>query len=196
DGVSTQITLADGRTICGDTVRGVLNRLGSVPTEQLGLANRADREYASQELLALFTSWLYALPGPVLNRPTPLGLAGGWRHSSEWVWLASQAGLPTPRYREDSHGEMDTRPWGMLVPAGTPTQTVIVMERRCMGAAAPPFIIRGCQNLAQLAGTELLGIEFTAGPEGPWTFAGATPSPDLRLGSRALLDVLVSALRS
>ena len=90
-GVTIDITQADGRRLRSDTVRGVLNRLVSVPYAPLLLAHPADRDYASQELTAFFLSWLYALSLPVINRPTPQGLAGQWRHRSEWLWLAAQA---------------------------------------------------------------------------------------------------------
>jgi hypothetical protein len=98
-GVTIDITQADGRRLHNDTIRGVLNRLVSVPYAPLLLAHPADREYASQEHTAFFVSRLYALSLPVINRPTPQGLAGQWRHRSEWLWLAAHAGLPTPRYQ-------------------------------------------------------------------------------------------------
>jgi hypothetical protein len=50
-------------------------------------------------------------------------------------------------------------------------------------------------RLAALAGEGLLGIELVPSPADPWTFVGATPLPDLRLGGSDLLDALVDALR-
>lgn len=196
DGVSIDITLADGRRIRSENTRGVLNRLLSVSSEHLLLANPADRDYATQELTAFFMSWLYALPQPVLNRPTPRGLSGQWRHVSEWIWLASKAGLPTPDYRQTSRDRVD----GMgiergLVPIGTPVSTVIVVEGNIVGSPLPAEIQEGCRRLAELSGTELLGVEFAAGSTGLWTFAGATPLPDLRLGGQVLLDIMASVLR-
>jgi hypothetical protein len=196
DGVHVAITLADGRRIRSDTLRGVLNRLSWAPPEHLVMAHPGDRDYATQELTAFYLSWLYALPGPVLNQPTPQGLSGQWRHVSEWVWLASKAGLPTPEYRQSSHDYLDEM--GVerrLVPTSTPVNTVLVVAEHVVGAPAPPDILKGCQRLAELSRTELLGVEFAAGSAGPWTFTGATPWPDLRLGGQALLDVLASVLR-
>jgi hypothetical protein len=196
DGSSLEITLADGRTISDVTTRGVLNRLMSVPPEHLLAAHPNDRDYATQELTAFYMSWLYALPQPVLNRPAPQGLSGQWRHVSEWVWLASKAGLPTSEYRQSSHDHLDEM--GVerrLVPVGTPVNVVIVVAGHVVGAPAPTDILRGCQRLAELAGTELLGIEFAPGSAGDWTFAGATPVPDLRLGGQPLLDVLTCVFR-
>src|SRR6266568_3968496 len=61
-GVRLAVTLADGRTIHSDAIRGVVNRLVSVPTEGLHAAHPLDRDYAVQELAAFFLSWLHALP--------------------------------------------------------------------------------------------------------------------------------------
>ena len=33
------------------------------------------------------SNWLNALPGPLLNQPTPQGLCGNWRHPSAWAVL-------------------------------------------------------------------------------------------------------------
>jgi hypothetical protein len=196
DGVSVDVTLADGRRIRDDSTRGVLNRLMWVPPQHLLAVHPDDRDYVAQELNAFYLSWLHALPCPVLNRPTPQGLAGQWRHVSEWVWLASTAGLSVPDYRHSSGdvvAEMGAET--KLVPIGTPVKTIMVVGGHVVGASAPPDVLEGCQRLAKLSTTELLGVEFAPGSAGPWTFAGATPWPDLRLGGADLLDVLADALR-
>lgn len=196
DGVNIEITLADNRVIRKDAIRGVLNRLLSVPYEHFLLVDPADRNYATQELAAFYMSWLYTLPQPVINRPTPQGLAGQWRHVSEWVWLASKAGLSTPDYRQSSNDHVEEMfVERSLVPIGTPVNTVIVIAGHVFGAPAPAEIHEGCRRLAELSGTALLGVEFAPGSAGPWTFAGATPYPDLRLGGQAFLDVLASVLK-
>jgi hypothetical protein len=70
-----------------------------------------------------------------------------------------------------------------------------VVGRHVFGESAPSSILSGCRRLARLTGTHLLGIDFTADPDGAWTFAGAAPQPDLRLGGSALLDALAWALQ-
>jgi hypothetical protein len=194
NGAGTVLTLADGRTLqCGE-VRGTLNRLHTLPFEHLDRAAPGDREYARTELLALFASWLYALPPPVFNRPTPEGLAGRGRHLSEWVWLAARAGLPTLPYAESSDPAAALAAGARPVPPFTPLRTVFVVAGRAVGEA-PGIVLEGCLRLSDLAGTALLGIDFAATPfAGPWTFAGASPFPDLRLGGPALLDALKDAL--
>lgn len=189
-----RIQLADGRFVDASAVRGTLNRLTAVPAGFL--QSSADRAYASQELYAFFLSWLHTLPEPLLNPPAPQGLCGRWRPSSEWVWLAVNAGLPTAPFRQSSR-EDPPRLYGEkpLLPPGTAARTVLATAGQTSGAPAPREILAGCVRLAELAGTPLLGIDFAHGPAGPWTFAGANPWPDLRLGGEPLLNHLAAALR-
>lgn len=190
-GTGIEVKLPDGRTIRGKETRGVLNRLLMMFPPHLQAADPGDREYAIQEFSAFYCSWLYCLPGPVLNRPTPQGLSGQWRHISEWVYLAGQAGLPTAVYRKSSGDEvtdpvLETR----LVPYDTPVTTVFVLDGEVIGSSLPGEIRDGCRKLHELSGTGLLGIEFTHPTGTPWQFVGATSSPDLRLGGQPLLDCL------
>jgi len=196
EGASIEITLADGRVIRSDSTYGVLNRLQTIPSAHLR-ASPTDRDYAVQELFAFFVSWLNVFPGAVLNPPTPQGLSGQWRHASEWVVLAARAGLPSLPYRQTSHDKIDTsRLIGRLVPRDTPVQTVIVVGGHVVGSNVSPEIAEGCKRLAEIVNTPLLGVEFTSGLAGHWTFAGATPLPDLTLGGQALLDVLARVLKA
>jgi hypothetical protein len=201
-GDAVTIRLADGRTMCSDTLRGALNRLVSVPPGAHIRAQPADRDYAMQELHALYMSWLRALPGPILNPPTGQCLSGEHRHASEWTALAARAGLPVSCYRQSSSDPRSAwgtdqsgapQPWGQ--PA-RPVHTVLVVGGHVVGEAAPPAVQAGCRRLAHLVHTPLLGVDFAAGEAGPWTFVGATPAPDLRLGGEPLLDVLSAVLRS
>lgn len=190
------VMLADGRTIKYDAVRGVLNRLAYLPQEHLALGDLADRDYAQQELTAFYMSWLYAMPRPMLNVPTAQGLCGAWRHISEWIWLAGKAGLPTVPYRQSSfNGNKAEQARENLTSAQVPTNTVIVVNGHIVGASPPEHIKEGCRQLAELSGTGLLGIEFTTDGTASWTFAGATPLPDLRLGGERLLDVMASVFQ-
>lgn len=190
------ITLADGRTIKHDAVRGVLNRLAYLPLEHLALGESSDRDYAQQELTAFYMSWLYAMPRPMLNVPTAQGLCGAWRHISEWIWLAGKAGLPTIPYRQsslDRSNEEQAR--GNLISAQVPKNTVFVVDEQVVGDSLPEHITEGCRRLAELSGTGLLGIEFTTNETSSWLFSGATPLPDLRLGGDRLLDAMASVFQ-
>jgi hypothetical protein len=191
---SIVVTLADGRVINNEAVRGTLNRLTHVPMRRL--AGAPDHEYASQEYAAFFMSWLYALPQPVLNGTAAQGLSGAWRHVSEWVSLAAQAGLPTANYRQTSEDTIDERKEiRRLFPAELPTTLFITVGNRVVGPALPPELRAGCVRLAQLAQTRLLGVELaTDGPSNSSVFAGASPMPDLRAGGEPLLDALAAEL--
>jgi hypothetical protein len=188
---STQICLADGRAINSASVCGTLNRLHFLPTAHLSAANRIDREYAQQEIYALFLSWLEALPGVTLNSPAPRGLCGAWRHPSEWNRLSSQAGLKTAAYRQGTS-------LGQAAPVPLPndqTASVIVLDQQCFGTEAAANIRQSCIKLAQASQVKLLEVNFSVNSNGEWFFSGATPLPEIRLGGEPFLDHLCEALK-
>jgi hypothetical protein len=194
DGASIRFR-AGALDVSGERLRGVLNRLYTVPVPHWQSKEKVDRDYVQQELVALFLSWLHGLPCPVINRPTPQGLSGQWRCESEWAWLARQAGLAVAPYRQSSHDRIDEmKGERRLIPAGALVQTVIVAGDAVAGAAAPLPVIAACKRLAEIAGTELLGVDFIDGAAGPWTFAGANPMPLLSLGGQSLVEVLCKRL--
>lgn len=192
NGSATEIVLADGRIIHSEAVRGTLNRLQAIPVAHLICAIATDRRYAQQELFALYLSWLHALPGKMLNRPTPRGLCGEWRHASEWIWLAARAGLSSAPYRKSDRGEaaVPARPVSNIL------HSVIAVKGQCCGAIAPGAVAEACDRLLDLSGVGLLGINFDLGADGLWMFREATPFPDLRLGGTKLIDGLHRALTS
>ena len=110
--------------------------------------------------------------------------------------MAAQSGLPTATYSQSSHDDIDeTKHLRRVVPEGTPTTMAIVLGDHVFGPTLPPHIADACKALARLAQNRLLGIELTLGQSHRlWTFAGATPMPDLRLGGEALLDELARQL--
>lgn len=202
DDAEVDITLADGRHITSEA-RPVLNRLLSVPTERLAAVAGPDLEYARQEMQALFLSWLHALPGPMLNRPSPQFLGGHWRHPSQWAVLAAGAGLAAAPFRQsaDDPPELAMLPpaprradTGWL-PAAPPPVTVFVVAGRVVPPRPLPGDLgEGCRQLAKLAGDELLGIDLQLGPSGTWELVTASSVPDLRSGGEPLLDALADAL--
>lgn len=195
-GVHTRLILADGRMICSDGLNGVLNRLVCAPSEPLLSAHPDDRLYATQEFTALYLSWLYSLPGPMLNRPTPQSLCGAWRHPTEWAWLAAGAGLSIRHNSQTScdSGAVQDWPHSMFRLSTTQAQTVFVVDNQIVDLSVPPSIGAACRRLAQRADTALLGIDVVQDSEGRWNFLSATPYPDLRRGGDPLLDALANAL--
>lgn len=175
------VELSDGRTIDTAEVRGTLNRLTAPRAELLGRAVESDRDYAVQEVWAMWMSWLHTLPEPVLNRVTPPSLSGPWPSYPQWLVHASEAGLRTAPW---AGGE--TEP-----PRPHTAPMLFVAAGAVVGPRAPASVVRGCRALSAAVGCALLGVWFGPG----WTFAGATAQPDLRRGGRALVDVLANALR-
>ena len=187
----TSILLADGRTIDSAAVRGTLNRVQSLPAQHLARATEADRQYAQQELFALFLSWLGCLPGPMLNRPTPRGLCGAWRHPSEWAWLAGRAGFSVMPYRLGDAAAAST----LSVPPGAEVRHVLVLDGHCWGADPPATVKAACARLSALTNTRLLGLDLAVTGEGQWFLIGAMPLPNLCLGGEPFLDALAASLQ-
>jgi hypothetical protein len=194
-GTAVEATLADGRTIRSPSVRGVLNRLLHPAWPDLAHAQPQDREYAAQELMAFYMSWLRCLPGPAFNPATPQGLSGSWRHESQWAVLAAQAGLRTSTYAMGPGEAAQHSPFPDLLPKTDPAGvTLIVLGEGVVGDLRQSDIVDGCRALARLSQTPLLGVHLVE-DVGGWTFVGATPHPELRAGGHVFLNVLSEALQ-
>jgi hypothetical protein len=195
DGSATQfkVTLPDGRTLCSSEITAAINRLLTPAPGFDQQAAISDREYARAELQAFYLSWLHALPGVVINRPGTVGLCGPWYHPSEWVCRASRAGLKVPVYRQSTY-DTAQRGYASLAPKGATTMNVIAFRGEVYGKHVAEPVARACAKLAEQAKTELLGIELYATQNGEWTFANATPCPDLSIGGMPLLRNLADAL--
>jgi hypothetical protein len=184
----TRIDLADGRTLDGARVRGVLNRIHTLPTEHFRFAESGDREYAGQEQSAIHLSWMYSLPGAMINRPGPRGLYGDQRSPAEWTWLAAQAGLPVLPFHQG-----DDRPPDY--PPENAASQLIVLDGKIYGARAQwcdETFSSLIERLVELSGLRLLSLGFLINPAGEPFFATATALPDLTLGGEALLDALMA----
>ena len=198
EGVNTEISLTDGRIINSSKVKGVFNRIAFVHTDHLLIGNSEDHDYAIQEFNAFFLSWLNALPEPMVNRPTPYGMCGKWRHESEWFWLASKAGLKIPHYRQTSNPDQSIE-IGIrddFQPVTSEKANVIVAGQNVIGRDIPNDIVQACQRFGQLCNTKLLGIEFDKISESNWLFRSATPLPDLRSGGEKIHEILSTLLKT
>jgi len=187
---SVRITLADGRQLSSDAAEPILNRIGSIPLARLHATAGEDYGYAMQEMFALYLSWLHAWPATVINRPTPQGLAGAYRHGSAWAALGAAAGLPTRAWAQSSADPPET---GWAPPAAEAT-AFVVAGRAVLPPALPPELALPCRALAARAGTALLGIGFARDGLGEWEMVGASPVPDLALGGEPLVEALAEAL--
>jgi hypothetical protein len=189
DNVSTSFTLSDGRTIDTVEIKGVINRLRRIPVKNLLLFHPSEREYVTHEIMTFFISWLYSLPGPVLNRPTAQGLSGNTRHPSEWILLADIAGLPTREYHYSDNNDYCLDDGYILN-----FQEVFVAENFLMGENISQEIKEGCLKLAKLAETSLLGLTFASDAQGRKYFMNANPYPDIRSGGEQMLNILTKIL--
>lgn len=194
-GAGGTLTIGE-RTIQSGDLRGVINRLYGIPVVVWRNASTADRDYIQQEVAAFYLSWLHSLQCPVINAATPQGLSGRWRHEAEWVKLALDADLSVAPYCQSTHDGIDEdKGQRRLIRSGLPVRTVIVLGDAVTGQPPPDDqIARACKRLAELAETELLGVDFAIGKSGDWTFVGANSNPDLSVGGWELIDALVSRL--
>lgn len=195
DGAHVKIALQDGRVLCSSRIRGVLNRLSAPSHDLIAYANSADREYANCELQAFYLSWLNSLTGVIMNRPSPLGLSGGWRHTSEWAVRASRAGLRVAPYRQGARDAVD-RGYFSLTPEGTVPSTVIVLRDRVFGAVMPDAINAACIRMARAENMDLFGVDLYADADGKWMFGHANPTPNLVIGGEPLLDYMAELLKT
>lgn len=186
------LRLACGDLLSSGDVQGVLNRLIGVPWAWLRQIGGPDRDYAAQEMQALYLSWLHTMPEPMLNRPTPQGLCGNMRHPSAWTALAANAGLPVRAYRQTC----DDNPADAWQSAHEQLgYTVLVVGPQVIG---PDALVRRyrteCLRLTHNAGCALLGIDFMKFPDGASRVTGASPLPELTRGGEALADALAETL--
>jgi hypothetical protein len=187
---SVEIELADGRCVSDKESAGFLNRLSAVSVDRLQAIAGAERDYALQEMHALFLSWLHALPGKMLNRPTPQGLGGNWRHPSAWALLAGQAGLESAPYRHSERTDPDAH-WALLP---RPDATTVYCVDGCLATSCelPSSLVEACLALGALSGDGLIGIELVKDRD-DWSFHSASPRPDLFKGGRPLVDAISRA---
>ena len=106
----------------------VVSRLWALaPARQ---ATPGGQEYAEAEAFAFALSWLAGLGDRILNRPTPMGLAGPQPDVLRLAQLAAAVGLATPHLRLSTNGASAAPvgaarlSWpGLTTPVAYPTQT-------------------------------------------------------------------------
>jgi hypothetical protein len=189
----TELWLENGQRIVGSQVHGVYNRLLEIPPEYLDRVIESDRDYVEHEFHAFLSSWISSLACPVLNSPSAFHLFGEWYHLSEWLAMARRVGfLITPYAASDQHEAELSLVGGESAHHGK--VTVLVVGRQVICPDAPDAIVQQCRDLALLAGTQVLGVDFVVTPRGDWLLSGATPFPDLRPGGEQALAALAEAL--
>jgi hypothetical protein len=166
-------------------IRGVCTRLGAVTTGDLAHVVPEERAYVAAEMTAFLLAWLSAMSCPVVNRPTPLNLAGpSWR-SDQWARAAARAGLVThpvrrrvPPYDAASSSKSE----GSDEFAAEPSMSVSLIGARMFVDGADPQ--EGCAVEAKLraiaaeAGVDALTAIFSRAASG-LVFRHASASVDV-----------------
>jgi len=194
-GVDFTLAHPDGTGVSPRSYGGTVNRLHYLPLALLARIGGADEDYARNELYALFLSWMNALPRPLLNAPTPQGLAGNWRHPSAWTALAHAAGLRVVPWRQNAASDPER---GWAIPDQPGEVTVIIVGDRLVPPTAqtrisiPAEVEMACIALAHDAGAGILGVRLVPDPAiaAGWRFVGANLLPDLSAGGEALVDAV------
>lgn len=175
---SSSVTLKSVGPLDSASITGVINRIAFLPDGHLANVAATDRTYIQQELLAIWSSWISALPCTVLNRPTATSISGPMYHPAVWHHSAAAAGLPVAQLTYDADLPDPVPP--------TPVQSAIVCQGQCHSASLPPALFGACCDLAAFAGLDMVELFFGAGPDGP-VFSAASPIPDLGRADSALL---------
>lgn len=161
-----------GREVGERDITGVLSRMWGVSEFDLPHIVPEDRAYVGMEMTAFITSWLYGLPCPVLNRPTPTCPTGlNWREE-EWAHRAARLGIPARTIRRRL--ALDAEPEPPRVGADAAT-VVTVVGGRCLGAAHESLKVHA-RDLAADADIDLLDVYFSgAGADAVFQGVGLWP---------------------
>jgi hypothetical protein len=175
-----------GRVVESREITAVLTRLPCVTEYDLPHIQPPDRAYVAAEMTAFLVWWLGSLDCPVLNPPTPTGLAGpNWR-SEQWAHCAAGLGIPVrPVLRTVSRYASSTA----SEPAVASVKATVVGDR-CLGSEDASITSRA-RRLANAAGASLLEVEFS-GPEPDSLFLSANSCPDV---SGELADSILEMFR-
>jgi hypothetical protein len=189
DGVpTTSISLHDGRLIDAD-LEMLLNRVQELPTGHLDRLCASDRNYANQELHAIFASILYGLPGKVLNRGSVNGLSGPLLSKDRWRHLAARCGLSVePRRGHAPTGELsDWSSYRRLTLVGA--EVVVEPNESSRFEPLDDRTQAAVVQLGEVSRCDLLHVELVAMRSG-WSFVGATSNADLRSFGQPLADAV------
>ncbi len=164
-----------GRVCAVEEIEGVLIRWPGVFAQELTQITAADRSYVAGEMMSFLVSWFSSLRCPVVNRPSPVNLAGpAWRQE-QWTHAAARLGIPVrPFHRRVSNNPDHQHQED--APTANPA-TVTVVGQSCFGEVDEKLLKQAVQ-LAEAAGVSLLQVSFS-GPEAGSFFTGADLLPAL-----------------
>ena len=182
------------------TLRGAVSLLWGVSPSEVPQIAHEDREYVASEMMAFLVAWLSALPCPLLNRPTPVCLAGPHLRQAQWLREAAKFGLPIGPWAwqgpdRERRAAVDVAPSPPRPRMEAPLQTVAVVAGRpipgCAGPAIPHHVQARVASMATGVGAGLLTATF-AERDGGHEFIAATPTVDVSRDDIA--DAMLAAL--
>jgi hypothetical protein len=173
-----------GLIVRGDALRGVLNRMLTVPAGAVAAVAPGDRAYVAEELEAAVTSWMAGLACPVLNRPSPGLLFGRSYPAARWRQLGAAVGLPTAPWRFVTNEQPE--------PPAQEAHTTAVIGDDVIDPPEPELAL-AARELVRRAGLGVAGLSFGAAAGG-WQLLDATSLPDLRRHGDSGLAALERAL--
>lgn len=187
-----RLQLADGRWIDSHQITGVINRLHQSPFARMAAQHGPEHSYAVHEIAALLIGCLARANCLILNSPSGHGLHGDCRQPSEWLALATAAGLTvqSPLYRSpDGASATDSD-------NTAPDQRLLIIAENVIhlgpADAVPPSIRCAAIQLAATAQTPLLELHFMQDEFAHWIFHRAQACADLLTAGDAALDAIAS----
>ena len=181
----------EGERLPVRSLQAVVSLLAGVTPHELPQFVAEEREYAASEMTAFLLAWLSSLPCRVMNRPTPLNLAGPRLHPEQWLSAAARAGLEVrgmhrraPSFERPAPGGASSASAAETPPSevGEPAFSLAVVAGRCIAAPAQLPLsddaVAGIRRLADAARAELLTVHMAT--HGAKTlFCGASPMVDV-----------------
>jgi hypothetical protein len=160
----------------GDEIDVVVNLLPWIAVSDLPHITADDREYVANEMAAFLLAWLCELDCPMIDRPTPLSLAGCGRWPTQWAALAKQAGVCA-----------DTQWMGPVV------DVTVLQGRAVVDLQSNATLAGAAEAIARAARRSLVTLYFAADQDEP-ILVGAAARP--AAGSPAVADALLNWLVS
>ena len=180
--------LGDGRTLRMSAVRGMVNRVTTVPTAHLHAADAGERDYAASELHAFLLGWLASFDCPMLNAPSPESLSGPSHSQLSALHFAAIAGLGCRRTNITAKAPQP--------PEHTPMPLLMahfVLDGQVIGPLLPTATRDAMIAFAGLWGARLVQIQTV--PDGGSTeFVRATSLVDFPAGGDTLVRAIARAL--
>lgn len=191
DGARLRIELPDGRTMAGEEVVGVVNRLFAPPPRSQAPVHAEDRGYVTQEWWAITVAWLGAFAGPVLNPASTSGLAGILPTPEALAVEAHRAGFRSPEVRRSS---LDDAPNSRGPSDPSRVVTALVVGNAAVTGGGAPLDDATTARVARVAARfdlPLCVARLVLDPDGPPELLGLDAIPELA-PFRACLGDLVA----